>query len=58
MLYVHNEKELKNGFEKIKEEIGGLDIVIANAGIVPNWRSIDSIDDEEWENVLPDVTLV
>ena len=49
---VSNEKEIKNGFENIKKKIGGLDIVIANAGIVPKWRSIDSIDNEEWENVF------
>ena len=45
---VSNEKEIINGFEKIKESIGGLDVVVANAGIVPPWRTINDIENDEW----------
>ena len=33
------------------EELGGLDIVVANAGVV-NYGAIDEITDEEWEDVV------
>ncbi len=49
---VSNEIELINGFEKIKETFGELDVVVANAGIVPPWRTINDIDNDEWENVF------
>lgn len=31
------------------EELGRLDIAVANAGVVPPWRGADSIDVEEWD---------
>ncbi len=49
---VSNEKDIINGFEKIKESIGGLDVVVANAGIVPPWRTINDIENDEWEKVF------
>ena len=49
---VSNETEIINGFEKIKETIGELDVVVANAGIVPPWRTIYDIDNDEWEKVF------
>ena len=49
---VSNEKEIINGFEKIKESIGGLDVVVANAGIVPPWRTINDVENDEWEKVF------
>ena len=49
---VSNETEIINGFEKIKEKIGELDVVVANAGIVPPWKTINDIDNDEWEKVF------
>ena len=49
---VSNEKDIINGFEKIKESIGGLDVVVANAGIVPPWRTINDVENDEWEKVF------
>ncbi len=49
---VSNETEIINGFEKIKEKIGELDVVVANAGIVPPWSTINDIDNDEWEKVF------
>ena len=49
---VSNEIEIINGFEKIKETIGELDVVVANAGIVPPWKTINDIDNDEWEKVF------
>ena len=49
---VSNETEIINGFEKIKEKIGELHVVVANAGIVPPLRTINDIDNDEWEKVF------
>ena len=49
---VSNELEIINGFVKIKEKIGELDVVVANAGIVPPWKRINDIDNNEWEKVF------
>jgi len=49
---VSNELEIIDGFEKIKEKIGELDVVVANAGIVPPWKRINDIDNNEWEKVF------
>tara|TARA_B100000700_G_C14886368_1_gene780563 strand:- start:328 stop:1083 length:756 start_codon:yes stop_codon:yes gene_type:complete len=49
---VSDENEVSIGFKKIKNVLGSIDIVVANAGVVPKWRTIDSIDNEEWENVF------
>ena len=37
---------------KIKKKFEKLEVVVANAGIVPPWRSINEIDNDEWEKVF------
>ena len=37
---------------KLAETTACLDILVANAGIVPPWRSVDALDREEWERVM------
>jgi len=49
---VSDEQDIINGFNQIKKKFGKLDIVVANAGIVPPWRSINEIDNDEWEEVF------
>ena len=49
---VSNELEIINGFKQIKKQIGKLEVVVANAGIVPPWRTINEIDNDEWEKVF------
>ncbi|MCF3933218.1 SDR family oxidoreductase [Acuticoccus sp. M5D2P5] len=34
------------------ERLGGLDIVVANAGIVPPWRRIEALDFAEWDRAF------
>ena len=36
----------------LAEELGAVDIVIANAGIVPPWRGMDALDRREWDRVM------
>ena len=49
---VSDEQEIINGFKQIKKKIGKLEVVVANAGIVPPWRTINEIDNDEWEKVF------
>ena len=39
-LDVADEKEIIGGFDKIKEKTENLDVVVANAGVVPPWKNI------------------
>jgi NAD(P)-dependent dehydrogenase (short-subunit alcohol dehydrogenase family) len=33
------------------ERFGRLDVVVANAGVVPPWRATEAVDDDEWDRV-------
>lgn len=37
---------------KIAADLGTVDIVVANAGMVPPWRGMDELDREEWDRVM------
>ena len=49
---VSDEQDIINGFNQIKKKFGKLDVVVANAGIVPPWRTINETDNDEWEKVF------
>ncbi|EIF35369.1 dehydrogenase of unknown specificity [Burkholderia sp. Ch1-1] len=34
------------------EQFGQLDVVIANAGLVPGWRTTEALDFDEWDRVM------
>jgi NAD(P)-dependent dehydrogenase (short-subunit alcohol dehydrogenase family) len=34
------------------QEMGRVDIVVANAGVVPPWRGVDQLDRDEWSRVM------
>jgi NAD(P)-dependent dehydrogenase (short-subunit alcohol dehydrogenase family) len=36
----------------ISSQLGRLDVLVANAGVVPPWRESDAIDLEEWDEVF------
>jgi len=46
------ESEIENACRQAKERFGRLDILVANAGIVPPWRESDAIDLAEWDRVF------
>jgi NAD(P)-dependent dehydrogenase (short-subunit alcohol dehydrogenase family) len=46
------EADLSRGCRRAAEAFGGLDILVANAGIVPPWRDSESVDLEEWDRVF------
>ena len=37
---------------KIAEELGTVDILVANAGVVPPWRRVAELDAAEWQRVM------
>ena len=49
---VSDEQEIINAFKQIKKKLGKLEVVVANAGIVPPWKTINDIDNDEWEKVF------
>ena len=46
------EVDLKAAVAQIAEKFGRLDIVVANAGLVPPWRESENIDFAEWDDVF------
>ena len=36
----------------LANELGGLDILVANAGVVPPWRSLRDLEADEWHRVM------
>lgn len=46
------EADLAAAVAAIREEHGRLDVVVANAGVVPPWSETDTIDLEEWDRVF------
>ncbi len=36
----------------IADQLGTLDILVANAGVVPPWRSVGDLDRDEWQKVF------
>ena len=49
---VSDETNLERAVAKIADSFGRLDVVVANAGVVPPWRSIDAMDFEHWDDVF------
>ncbi len=45
---VTHEAEVGVALEATCQDHGGIDIVVANAGIVPPWRSTEALDMEDW----------
>jgi NAD(P)-dependent dehydrogenase (short-subunit alcohol dehydrogenase family) len=49
---VRLEADIERTFAGAGERFGALDIVVANAGVVPGWRDTESIDLDEWDEVF------
>jgi len=49
---VTREAELRSAFTSAVERFGRLDVVAANAGVVPPWRQPEGLDIEEWGRVF------
>ncbi len=49
---VTDEASLAAAFAATLERFGRLDVVVANAGLVPPWRETEALDLAEWDRVL------
>jgi NAD(P)-dependent dehydrogenase (short-subunit alcohol dehydrogenase family) len=49
---VTDESSLSNAIDQAATALGGLDIVVANAGLVPPWRETEALDFAEWDQVM------
>jgi NAD(P)-dependent dehydrogenase (short-subunit alcohol dehydrogenase family) len=49
---VRSEDAVSAACAEAAEKLGGLDIVVAAAGIVPPWRGIAELDLDEWDNLF------
>ncbi len=49
---VSDESSLQESFDLVRTHFGRLDIVVANAGVVPPWRETADIDLAEWDRVF------
>jgi len=38
--------------EALADRLGRVDILVANAGLVPPWRDVDRLDRDEWQHVM------
>lgn len=49
---VTNEEDIAAAVTQILDKFGRLDVVVANAGLVPPWSDTENIDLEEWDDVF------
>ena len=49
---VSDESDMAASIESLRARFGRLDIVVANAGLVPPWRDTEDIDLAEWDQVF------
>ncbi|MBO6900443.1 MAG: SDR family oxidoreductase [Rhizobiaceae bacterium] len=49
---VSSEQSIAAAFARVASEFDTVDIVVANAGIVPPWRQTEDIDLDEWDRVF------
>jgi NAD(P)-dependent dehydrogenase (short-subunit alcohol dehydrogenase family) len=49
---VRSEEEIAAAVGATLDGLGRLDIVVANAGVVPPWRETEALDLAEWDNVF------
>ncbi|MGP9818514.1 SDR family NAD(P)-dependent oxidoreductase [Salinarimonas sp. NSM] len=49
---VTDEDALAAAFAEAGRLLGGLDVVVANAGLVPPWRETEHLDLDEWDRVF------
>lgn len=44
--------DAKTRLEELANKLGTVDIVVANAGVVPPWRGFDALELTEWDDVM------
>ena len=49
---ISHEEDIVRALARVSEEFGRLDAVVANAGVVPPWHDMESVDLTEWDRVF------
>ena len=49
---VRSEDSIRSAMQTIREQSGNIDVLIANAGVVPSWQSIESLDISDFRRVI------
>src|SRR5437879_2487358 len=49
---VTDEKQIAHAIAEVDRRFGRLDIVVANAGVVPPWHETEELDLGEWDRVF------
>jgi NAD(P)-dependent dehydrogenase (short-subunit alcohol dehydrogenase family) len=49
---VRSESAVRDGVVRATAALGGLDLVVAAAGIVPRWSGVERLDLDEWDEVF------
>ncbi|WP_203076973.1 SDR family NAD(P)-dependent oxidoreductase [Falsiroseomonas ponticola] len=49
---IADEAQVRAAFARIAERHGRVDILVANAGLVPRWRELGALDMAEWDRVF------
>lgn len=49
---VSDEAKVETACSEVAGALGGLDVVVAAAGVVPPWRSVGQLDLDEWDDVF------
>jgi NAD(P)-dependent dehydrogenase (short-subunit alcohol dehydrogenase family) len=44
--------DAKDRLDSLARDLGAVDVVIANAGVVPPWRGVATLDPLEWQSVM------
>ncbi len=49
---VREERSLAIAFDMFRRDLGRLDVLVANAGVVPKWAATEALDLAEWDRVF------
>lgn len=49
---LRDDQSTENAFAQVRESLGVIDVLVAAAGIVPQWRTLASSDMDEWDEVF------
>jgi len=49
---LRDERSTANAFERVRFDLGTIDVLVAAAGIVPLWSGVGSVDLDEWDDVF------
>ena len=49
---LRDDQSIREAFAQVRATLGGIDVLVAAAGIVPAWTGISALDPDEWDDVF------